>query len=291
MPNPRPDPAQALRPDPRQGVFETLLVAGGRPVELEAHLARLAASVAELFGAELGGEAREIVVAEAAGLRLGRLRLTATPGRGDDVRRPRDRVDLATHAEEIEPPTLFPTAERAVALRSLVVPGGLGPHKWADRTLLERAEARFSDDVQSQAAGAAAPIATGRPATTIDDPPAAPLPLLLDLDGAVLEASRANVFALRGGALVTPPADGRILPGIARAALIDVARAAGREVREEPLTIAELAAADGVFLTGSVRGLQPASSLDGGKLPPAVDATLLLAAALRRRWLRLRPPG
>ena len=53
-----------------------------------------------------------------------------------------------------------------VVLRPVVVPGGLGPHKWRDRTLLESHEA--------------------------DDP--ATLPLLLDADGLVLETSRTSVI-------------------------------------------------------------------------------------------------
>jgi para-aminobenzoate synthetase/4-amino-4-deoxychorismate lyase len=238
-------------PDPRQGVFETLLVAGGRPVELEAHMARLAASVLELFGGELPAEAPDLVVGAAEGLGVGRVRLTATPRDGG--------IALDAHGEAVDPASAFALTGRAVALRALVVPGGLGPHKWADRTLLESAEAGMPDGTVA---------------------------LLVDADGAGLEASRANVFAVRDDTLVTPPLDGRILPGIARAALIEVARDAGREVREEPLTAADLAAADGVFLTGSVRGVEPASSLDGAELKPAADATALLAAALRRRWLR-----
>ena len=37
------------RPDPRAGVFDTLLVQAGEPVALAPHLARLATSVRELY--------------------------------------------------------------------------------------------------------------------------------------------------------------------------------------------------------------------------------------------------
>lgn len=234
-------------PDPQQGVFETLLVAGGRPVEPEAHLARLAASLRELFGAALDGTAGELVATEAAGLRLGRLRL--------DAKSRNDGIELAARRVEIDPAAVFP--ERATALRSLLVPGGLGSHKWADRALLERAEAEMPD-------GAAA--------------------LLVDTDGSVLEASRASVFAVRAGVLVTPPLDGRILPGVARTAAIEVAREAGLEVREESLPAADLTAAEEVFLTGSVRGIEPAASLDGAALQSPRRLMRLVAEGLRDRW-------
>ncbi len=244
---------EAPRPDPQRGVFETLLVAGGRPAELEAHLARMDASLRELYGAELAADAAELAHAEAAGLGLGRLRLTATPHDGG--------ITLEAQAEPVEPTSVFAMAGSSVNLRSHVLPGGLGPHKWADRDLLEAVEAGVPE-------GAVA--------------------LLVDADGTVLEASRANVFALRDGALVTPPDNGRILPGVTRAAVIEAAREAGREVREEPLALAELAAAEEVFLTSSVRGIEPAGSLDGAALPKG-DSGALLAAALRRR--RLTRPG
>ena len=55
------------------------------------------------------------------------------------------------------------------------------------------------------------------------------MPLLVDLDGLVLEASRANVVIREGDRLITPPLDGRILPGVTRAAL-------GAEREEETST-------------------------------------------------------
>lgn len=240
-------PATAA-PDPQLGVFETLLVAGGRPAELEAHLARMDASLRELYGAELATDAAALAHAEAAGLGLGRLRLTATPSDGE--------IALKAQAEPVEPTSVFALAGRSVALCSHALRGGLGPHKWADRSLLEGVEAALPE-------GAVA--------------------LLVD-DGTVLEASRANVFAVRDGVLLTPPADGRILPGVTRAAVIEAAREAGREVREEPVALAELTDAEEVFLSSSVRGVEPVGSLDGADLPKG-DASALLAAALRRRRL------
>lgn len=233
--------------DPGRGVFETMLVIAGRAVELDAHLGRLNASVQALYGTPLPKRARGLVVDRAAGLEWGKLRLTVVPA----ARALRLRVE----AEEIDPGSVFPAAERAASLRGSVLAGGLGEHKWADRDLLERIAAASAGE----------------------------LPLLLDADGAVLEASRASVFVVRGGGLATPPTDGRILPSIARRQAIEVAAAMGIETSEERLTMDDLRSAE-VFLTGSVRGIEPVGSLNGTGLAPPGEVSARLAAALRRRW-------
>ena len=238
-------------PDPQLGVFETMLVHGGRPIELDAHFERLTASLEALFGGGIPSGARELVLEQARGIDLGRLRLTVAPNDGGDL-----RAKVATAA--VQPALVFPAPELAIALRSHVVDGGLGAHKWADRRLLEAAEA-------AAAAGS--------------------VPLVTDRSSDVLEASRANVFLVRDGALITPPADGRILPGIARRHAIEVAGEAGIEVREEAVALDRLAQADEVFLTGSVRGVEPAASLDGADLASGGEISERIAAGLRRRWL------
>ncbi len=63
------------------------------------------------------------------------------------------------------------------------------------------------------------------------------MPLLVDADGSVLEAAWGNFWLLEGDALVTPPADGRILPGVTRALLLELAPALGLHAREQPITL------------------------------------------------------
>jgi para-aminobenzoate synthetase / 4-amino-4-deoxychorismate lyase len=225
-----------------------MLVLAGRVVELDAHIGRLTTSVEALYGNALPGQARAQVVDRAKEIEYGKLRLTVAP-----IRRSM-RLDVTT--SEVDPDSVFPTVERGASLRSHVVAGGLGEHKWADRDLLER-------------------IATDSP----DE-----LPLLLDADGTVLEASRASVFAIDGERLLTPPTDGRILPSIARQQAIEVAAREGIETGEERLTLDDLRSAE-VFLTGSVRGVEPARLLDGTALVPPGEISGRLAAGLRRRWM------
>ena len=209
-----------LTPDPAAGVFETLMVSDGRPVELDAHLQRMSASTSELYGSDPPAGTRELALEHARPLSLGRLRVTVAPAAAGEL-----AAEAVTAA--VEQASVFPSWERAVALRGFVVPGGLGAHKWADRAGLASLEA---------------------------DLPEGCVALLLDAGGEVLEASRANVFAVEGEVFVTPPADGRILPGVARRRAIEVARSLGAEVREEKLSSERLLAASEAFLSGSVRG-------------------------------------
>lgn len=233
-----------------------MLVIDGRPVELGAHLHRLGSSLATLFGAEPPRRARKEILAAARRVRHGKLRITVIPaGEG------RTRMSIST--AEVERPLVFPSAEHAVPLRSFAVEGGLGAHKWADRSLLESAAASSAGEV----------------------------PLLLDRDGGVLEASRGSVFLVRDESLLTPVTDGRILPGIARGRVLEVAGATGIEAREESLTLGDLHRGDEAFLAGSVRGVEPVRSVDGVEISAAGEVSERIAAALRRRWLRAPEAG
>jgi amino-transferase class IV len=237
--------ASPSTPDRAKGLFETLLIFAGRAIEPEAHLERLATSLATLFGTEPSPDLGEEMRKRAKGIDLGRLRVTVDPSG--------NTADLATR--DVDRADFFPTWERGAALRSLACDGGLGAHKWTDRRQL-------------------------------GETPAGPVSLILDRGDEVLEGGRANVFVAHEGVLKTPAADRRLLPGIARAGALAAAREAAIPVLETSLTRDELLAADEVFLTGSVRGVEPAKSLDGVPLPPAGALSRLVAAGLRRRWLR-----
>jgi para-aminobenzoate synthetase/4-amino-4-deoxychorismate lyase len=146
--------------------------------------------------------------------------------------------------------TDLPLRRGAVRLESITVPGGLGAHKWVDRLLLGR-------------------LAGGGDAE----------PVLCDLDGFVLESGRANVFVVEDGAqIVTPPADGRILPGVTRAMVLELAPELGIDVRVEPVDLARLADAREIFLTGSLSGVEPA------QFGPRRGHRCELTSALARAW-------
>ncbi len=234
--------ADRWQPDRSRGVFETLLAVGGEPVELGAHLSRLARTLRAVYAQDLPPQAGEELRDVAKDIPLGRLRLTFVPG-ADGLRH-----DLI--AGKVVPEAVFPS--QGVSLRSHPVPGGHGSHKWVDRRGMEH-------------------------------PDGGPGQLIRDGDE-LLEAGWANLFAVREETLWTPPADGRILPGIARSALLEIAAEEGIPASESPLRAQDLYKAEEVFLTNSVRGIEPATSLDGTELPGCGPLSRRLEAALRRRW-------
>ncbi|HEY6758111.1 MAG TPA: chorismate-binding protein, partial [Baekduia sp.] len=143
----------------------------------------------------------------------------------------------------LEVAALPAAGDGTLRLEPVAVAGGLGDRKWRDRRLV---------DALDEAVGPA-------------------LPLLVDLDGGVLETTRSNVFALIEDTLVTPPLDGRILPGVTRALAIGVARDLGLAVAERPLGLQALAGADAVLTSGALRGLQPVTALGAQPLPRIPD--------------------
>src|SRR5262245_53162117 len=75
--------------------------------------------------------------------------------------------------------------------------------------------------------------------------------LMLNHKGEVAECTGDNIFLVRRGVLYTPPIDAGILAGVTREAVIELAREAGIDVREVPLTKHDVYVADDCFLTGA----------------------------------------
>ncbi len=75
--------------------------------------------------------------------------------------------------------------------------------------------------------------------------------LMLNHKGEVAECTGDNIFLVRDGVLLTPPNEAGILEGVTRALVIELAREAGIEVRQVPLTKHDVYIADECFLTGT----------------------------------------
>ena len=237
-----------LLPRPAAGVFTSLLVTDGATRGLAAHLARLESSVRDLYGKDLPASLPADLARCLATGPSGRLRITVRPV-GGPLQATVEVVPLSRPATGVKP--------TGIKLIPVTVPGGIGARKYRDRRLL---------------AELAAQAGTGQDQHL----------LLTDETGELLETDRANVFAVIDGVLLTPPADGRLLPGTTRAAVLRAARDRGILIGQKPLTFDELTEASEVFVTNAVVGVLPVTAIGDRTWPPG-PVTAALAAALAAR--------
>ncbi|HWH07872.1 MAG TPA: aminotransferase class IV [Candidatus Thermoplasmatota archaeon] len=223
-------------------VFETMRAYGGRPFRVEEHLARLRRSceVARLpFPEEARGALADVL--RANGLADAALRVTVSRGPGGRGASPRGAgpPTVLVTATAVEPrPEVWSRGLRLATAR-LPRPQGLDPGVKTTNYLVN-----VLAKAQAEDAGA-------------DDA------LFVDADGLVVEATQANVFAVLRDRLVTPPLSSGCLPGVTRAALLDLAPDAGLRAAEAALPREALLEADEVFLSASVLEVGPVVALDG----------------------------
>jgi branched-subunit amino acid aminotransferase/4-amino-4-deoxychorismate lyase len=109
--------------------------------------------------------------------------------------------------------------------------------------------------------------------------------VFVDADAIVLEGPVTNIWWCEGDVLLTPSLETGILAGETRAALLGLARGAGRVVEEGLYPLERLLRADEVFTSSSVREVMPVVSLDGRPLERGPTAAEL-QEALRREARR-----
>jgi len=222
------------------GLYETLKLVDGVPVFFEEHVARMDLGLDELGLARPAPRAelaRQIVaLSKASGVLDGACRVLVTAG--------------PPHGP---PGLLMQTDQRQFPARPLRVISYLG--------VRVRAQLKAMTVMQSYLAQRAAAAAGADDAILVDD------------EGRMFEGATSNMFLVRGGGLVTPPAEGAILPGVLRAKVEELGGAHGLTIVEAYARVADLRADDGILLTSSVRGIVPAGSVDGHVL--SVDIALL----------------
>ncbi len=87
--------------------------------------------------------------------------------------------------------------------------------------------------------------------------------MLLNEHGQVSECTSANLFFSDGDSIWTPPLSSGCLPGITRELLLNEVRAPGVTIGEKTTELADLEAADEVFITSTTRGLLPVKWIEG----------------------------
>ncbi len=116
--------------------------------------------------------------------------------------------------------------------------------------------------------------------------------ILVDSSGQVLEGTTTNVFIVQDGEAWTPPVSLPVLPGVTRAAVLEVAPTVGLKAREALIGIDELSAATEAFLTNSVAEILPLTRLQGravGDGRPGPAAVALTTAYRDRVCTELAP--
>lgn len=81
-------------------------------------------------------------------------------------------------------------------------------------------------------------------------------------DGIAVEGSSSNLFIVVSGTIVTPIADDRILGGITRELVIELAKANDIEVKEQDIDESMLSSADEIWITSSTRQIFPITTLN-----------------------------
>jgi branched-chain amino acid aminotransferase len=228
-------------------VYEVMRTAGGRPVDLERHLDRLGRSAAGLQLPPPVADALRRALAEtlaAAANAESYIRIIETRGAGEIG------LDIGL---AVDPTTI-------VIVRPLRLPAAELYERGARLEIVgvQRTSARAVDpSVKSgNYLNNVLALAAARRAGADEA-------LMCDASGRIAEGSTSNVFAVVQGGIVTPPLEVGLLPGITRQRVIELTRAAGIEVAERTLLPGEVRSADELFITSSVRGLLPATRIDG----------------------------
>lgn len=243
------------------GVFETLIVYGGRPFAVTRHLERLAVSCKGLGltppDPDVVRAAMDAVVA-ANGFESARLRVTVTGG-DSPLGSDRGAAGLTTVVAGGALAGWPPTADVVVVPWTRNEKGALAGLKTTS----------YGENVVALAWAKERGASEAIFANTV---------------GELCEGTGSNVFVGIGGRLVTPPLRSGCLAGVTRALVMELV-----DVVEEDLPVGALASADEAFLTSTTREVQPIRAVDGSPLGaapgPSTEAAAVAFKALAARDL------
>jgi D-alanine transaminase len=226
------------------GVYEVTAVLAGRPLDLDAHLARLDSSLAEmqiappLTHAELRALHKELIVRN--GFEEGVVYLEITRGVADrDFLYPEDAAPTVVAFTQSRP--LLDNPYAVTGVKVITLPD----LRWKRRDIKSTA-------LLAQAMGKQqAKLGGAYEAWMVED-------------GVVTEGTSSTAFILDAeGRLRTQPLGHHILPGVTRRAVLRLAETEGVTVQERPFTVAEALGAREAFLTAASAFVLPVVEIDG----------------------------
>jgi len=104
-------------------------------------------------------------------------------------------------------------------------------------------------------------------------------------DGIVTECSHSNLFLIKNNELYTHPLTEKILPGITRQTLLEIAASKGIKCNEIPFTKDEMLKADEILITSTTKLVRIASKIDGIKVGGrSFDTAFMLSSALKEKF-------
>lgn len=223
------------------GLFETLRTYGGTPFRLEAHLCRLRESgeTLRIFVRESDEEIAGVLarLVETNGVPDARVRITASRG----------RVTAPVDDEAAPPATL------------VVAAGPMTPYPaelYENGATVVVSDIRVNESDPStfhKTTGYMTNLLALRDARRARATEA----IRFNTKNRLAEGAVSNVFLVREGRLLTPPVEEGLLPGVTRAAVLELAAEAGVPAEQRPLTVHDLLDADEVFLTNAIMELLP----------------------------------
>jgi branched-chain amino acid aminotransferase len=229
------------------GVFEGIRAYNGRVFMLDEHVTRLfhsAQAIALEIPLTRAAMARAVVRTCAAnGLRDGYIRLVVTRGEGELGLNPylcrKAQIIIIAAGIQLYPKEVYETG------MSIVTAGTVRNHPEAVNPRIK--SLNYLNNVMAKIEAINAGVMEC---------------ILLNPQGYVAEASGDNVFAVRDGALVTPPSWCGALEGITRAVVMRLAGELGVPVRESVISRYDLWTADEVFLTGTAAEVISVTTID-----------------------------
>jgi D-alanine transaminase len=224
------------------GVYEVAAALNGRSLDADLHLARLERSLAaiQISGGLSAREWMDVIqsLLQRNGIDEGFVYLEVTRGVAD-----RDFPFPA-----VSTPTQFAYA-RAKSLRNDPNASGVALHsvpdiRWARRDI--KSVALLAQVLAKQAARVSGAYEA-----------------LMHEDGVVTEGGSSNVWIVQHGMLRTRPLSNRILAGITRDVIMQLAYELGLPIDERPFTVSDAIAADECFMTSATSFVLPVTRIDG----------------------------
>jgi len=225
------------------GVYEVIPVYGGQLFRLEQHLARLQDSLDAirlqnpLSAAVWEGTLRQLVNSNGGGELSVYLQVTRGPGRRDHA-----------FPEHIAP-TVFSMCNPVTPVEPGVLRRGVS--------------VVTMDDIRWQHCNIKAITLLPNVLLKQQAIDAGASEAILVRDGLVTEGTASNVFMVNDNTIITPPKDKRLLPGITRDLVLELARAHSMACQEADIPAAALGDADEIWLSSSTREILPVTRLNG----------------------------